>query len=222
MAGPIVAQAVRVDRSGRHQLDRRPEGRRARRLGDDRPRRRARGAATTCPSARSRAAGSRPHIARLDPKRSKPWWPWHKLTRAGAEAGRAGRGRGVSDRGAWRRRTCSGKGHRICLDITSMDLPTGVAGATNAEYVPYHICSQQDGRAHASTTTASAPRTCCCRSSRRQADDWWRRLRPRWAPAERAPSRWARRRSGARGRWNSPTACARSSASKSGHIRSVK
>ena len=38
------------------------------------------------------------------------------------------------------------KGHRICLDITSMDLPTGVAGATNAEYVPYHIC-EQDGRA---------------------------------------------------------------------------
>jgi hypothetical protein len=33
------------------------------------------------------------------------------------------------------------RGHRICLDITSLDLPTGVAGATNAEYVPYHICS---------------------------------------------------------------------------------
>ena len=24
-----------------------------------------------------------------------------------------------------------------------MDLPTGVAGATNAEYVPYHICSSK-------------------------------------------------------------------------------
>ena len=35
------------------------------------------------------------------------------------------------------------KGHRICLDITSLDLPTGVAGATNAEYVPYHICSSK-------------------------------------------------------------------------------
>ncbi len=31
------------------------------------------------------------------------------------------------------------RGHRICLEITSLDLPTGVAGATNAEYVPYHI-----------------------------------------------------------------------------------
>ena len=33
------------------------------------------------------------------------------------------------------------RGHRICLEIASLDLPTGVAGATNAEYVPYHICS---------------------------------------------------------------------------------
>jgi len=33
------------------------------------------------------------------------------------------------------------KAHRICLDITSLDLPTGVAGATNAEYVPNHIVS---------------------------------------------------------------------------------
>jgi hypothetical protein len=24
-----------------------------------------------------------------------------------------------------------------------LDLPTGVAGATNAEYVPYHICSSK-------------------------------------------------------------------------------
>ena len=35
------------------------------------------------------------------------------------------------------------RGHRICLEITSLDLPTGVAGATNAEYVPYHICSSK-------------------------------------------------------------------------------
>jgi len=35
------------------------------------------------------------------------------------------------------------QGHRICLDVTSLDLPTGVAGATNAEYVPYHICSSK-------------------------------------------------------------------------------
>ena len=33
--------------------------------------------------------------------------------------------------------------HRIALEITSLDLPTGVAGATDAEYVPYHICSSR-------------------------------------------------------------------------------
>jgi hypothetical protein len=31
----------------------------------------------------------------------------------------------------------------MCLEIASLDLPTGVAGATNAEYVPYHICSSK-------------------------------------------------------------------------------
>src|SRR5262245_11632472 len=78
----------------------------------------------------------------LDPARSKPWWPWHPLTRE-----------------AWRKVTPGAieeyqiqilstanlfrKSHRICLDITCVDLPTGVAGATNAEYVPYHICSSR-------------------------------------------------------------------------------
>ena len=35
------------------------------------------------------------------------------------------------------------RGHRICLEIMSADMPTGVGGATNAEYVPYHICSSR-------------------------------------------------------------------------------
>jgi predicted acyl esterase len=33
------------------------------------------------------------------------------------------------------------KGHRICVEITSLDLSTGVLGATNVEYIPYHACS---------------------------------------------------------------------------------
>ncbi|MGH2877919.1 MAG: CocE/NonD family hydrolase C-terminal non-catalytic domain-containing protein, partial [Solirubrobacteraceae bacterium] len=32
-------------------------------------------------------------------------------------------------------------GHRICVEIMSLDVPTGVAGATNVEYIPYHVCS---------------------------------------------------------------------------------
>jgi predicted acyl esterase len=35
------------------------------------------------------------------------------------------------------------RGHRICLEIMSADMPTGVGGATNAEYVPNHICSSR-------------------------------------------------------------------------------
>ena len=53
------------------------------------------------------------------------------------------------------------KGHRICLEIASLDLPTGVAGATNTEYIPYHICSHET-TLHKSTTMCDTRRTCCC------------------------------------------------------------
>jgi len=35
------------------------------------------------------------------------------------------------------------KDHRICVEITSMDVPTGVAGDSAVEYIPYHICSSR-------------------------------------------------------------------------------
>lgn len=35
------------------------------------------------------------------------------------------------------------KDHRICVEITSMDVPTGVAGDSAVEYIPYHICSSK-------------------------------------------------------------------------------
>jgi predicted acyl esterase len=35
------------------------------------------------------------------------------------------------------------KGHRICVEIASADMPTGVGGATNAEYIPNHVCSSR-------------------------------------------------------------------------------
>ena len=76
----------------------------------------------------------------LDEKRSKPWKPWHKLTRTASRAVQPGEVveyqiEILATANLFRR------GHRICLDITSLDFPTGVGGATNAEYVPYHICS---------------------------------------------------------------------------------
>ena len=33
--------------------------------------------------------------------------------------------------------------HRICVEITSLDVPTGVAGDSAVEYIPYHICSSK-------------------------------------------------------------------------------
>jgi uncharacterized protein len=78
----------------------------------------------------------------LDPKRSKPWWPWHPLTRQARKPVSPG---AIEEYQIQVMATANlfRKGHRICLDITSLDLSTGVAGATNAEYVPYHICSSK-------------------------------------------------------------------------------
>jgi putative CocE/NonD family hydrolase len=78
----------------------------------------------------------------LDPKRSKPWKPWHPLTRAARQPVVPGE---VVEYAIEIMATANlfRRGHRICLEITSLDLPTGVAGATNAEYVPYHICSSK-------------------------------------------------------------------------------
>ena len=78
----------------------------------------------------------------LDPTRSKPWKPWHPLTRTAAKPVIPGAIEHyaieiLATANLFRR------GHRICLDITSLDLPTGVGGATNAEYMPYHICSSR-------------------------------------------------------------------------------
>jgi predicted acyl esterase len=78
----------------------------------------------------------------LDPKRSKPWKPWHPLTRAARKPVVPGE---ITEYAIEIMATANlfRRGHRICLEITSLDLPTGVAGATNAEYVPYHICSSK-------------------------------------------------------------------------------
>ncbi len=31
----------------------------------------------------------------------------------------------------------------VGITIACLDLPTGIGGATNAEYIPYHICSSR-------------------------------------------------------------------------------
>jgi len=78
----------------------------------------------------------------LDPKRSKPWKPWHPLTRAAARPVASGE---INEYAIEILATANlfKKDHRIAIEITCLDLPTGVAGATDAEYVPYHICSSR-------------------------------------------------------------------------------
>jgi len=78
----------------------------------------------------------------LDATRSTPWKPWHPLTREARKPVVPGEVTEyeieiLSTANLFRR------GHRICLEITSLDVPTGVAGASNVEYIPYHIGSSR-------------------------------------------------------------------------------
>lgn len=84
----------------------------------------------------------RASLRALDPARSKPWKPWHLLTRAAKKPVVPGE---INEYDIEISSTANlfEKGHRICLDITSLDLPTGVGGATNIIYIPYHICSSK-------------------------------------------------------------------------------
>ena len=55
---------------------------------------------------------------RARPERSKPWKPWHKLTRAGAKKVKPGKIEEYADRNCSRRPILFRKGHRICVEIT--------------------------------------------------------------------------------------------------------
>lgn len=78
----------------------------------------------------------------LDPTRSKPWKPWHPLTRAAQKKVVPGE---INEYAIEIMATANlfRRGHRICIEIAAADMPTGVAGATNAEYIPNHICSSR-------------------------------------------------------------------------------
>jgi predicted acyl esterase len=78
----------------------------------------------------------------LDKKRSKPWKPWHYLTKTANKPVVPG---DITEYSIEILSTANlfKKGHRICIDITSIDIPTGTAGFTNVEYFPYHICSSK-------------------------------------------------------------------------------
>ena len=78
----------------------------------------------------------------IDLVRSKPGRPWHPLTRPAQEKIVPGE---IVEYAIEIMATANlfRRGHRICVEIASADMPTGVGGATNAEYVPNHITSSK-------------------------------------------------------------------------------
>jgi putative CocE/NonD family hydrolase len=78
----------------------------------------------------------------VEAARSKPWRPWHPLTRSAQKKIVPGE---INEYNIEIMATANlfRRGHRICLEIASADMPTGVAGATNVEYIAPHICSSK-------------------------------------------------------------------------------
>jgi predicted acyl esterase len=78
----------------------------------------------------------------IDPVRSKAWRPWHPLTREAQKKVVPGE---INEYAIEILATANlfRRGHRICVEVASADMPTGVGGATNAEYVPNHLVSSR-------------------------------------------------------------------------------
>jgi predicted acyl esterase len=78
----------------------------------------------------------------LDPERSTTQKPWHRLTRAAHQPVVPDE---VNEYAIEILATANlfRAGHRICVEITSADFPTGVSGMTNVEYIPYHLVSSR-------------------------------------------------------------------------------
>ena len=75
----------------------------------------------------------------LDEEKSLPYKPWHKLTREAQEMVVPGE---INEYQVEVMSVCHTfkAGHRICVEISCLDLPTGACCVTNTEYIPYHIC----------------------------------------------------------------------------------
>jgi uncharacterized protein len=78
----------------------------------------------------------------IDPARSKPGEPFHKLTRGSIKPVHPGE---IVEYQIQILATANKfkAGHRLCLEITSMDVPTGTGAMTNVEYIPYHVCRSE-------------------------------------------------------------------------------
>lgn len=84
----------------------------------------------------------RASMRELDKEKSTPYKPWHKLTKDAEKMVTPGE---INEYNVEVMSVCHmfKAGHRICVEISCLDLPTGVSGSTNVEYIPYHICQNQ-------------------------------------------------------------------------------
>ncbi len=78
----------------------------------------------------------------LDPERSRPGRPWHYLTKEKIQPVVPGE---INEYQIEILATANlfKAGHRICIEITSLDLAEGVAGETGVEYIAPHVCSSK-------------------------------------------------------------------------------
>ncbi|MDS0526699.1 CocE/NonD family hydrolase [Clostridium sp. SHJSY1] len=84
----------------------------------------------------------RASMRELDKELSTPEKPWHKLTKEAQKMVVPGE---INEYNIEIMSVCHmfKSGHRISIEIACLDLPTGVAGATNVECIPYHICQNK-------------------------------------------------------------------------------
>lgn len=75
----------------------------------------------------------------IDKNQSKPGRPYHVHTRASCNSVEPGEVTKYQIR-ILPTANLFKEGHRISVEISSLDLPVGVGGATDVEYIPWHIC----------------------------------------------------------------------------------
>ena len=78
-------------------------------------------------------------LRELDEERSLPYRPWHKLTKEAEKKVIPGE---INEYDVEVMSVCHTfkAGHRICVEISCLDLPDGACAVCDTEYIPYHIC----------------------------------------------------------------------------------
>jgi hypothetical protein len=78
----------------------------------------------------------------VDEKKSLPGRPFHPLTRSAQKPVAPGE-INLYDVEISPTSNLFKRDHRICVEITSLDVPSGVSGDTAVVYIPFHLCSSK-------------------------------------------------------------------------------